>query len=261
MKQESDKKDASSEGSFFKEKENSSKKISKDIMRKKRSEQKKEKIEKYKKKTFKEKMQQHYRDVQSFELNEDTLKVSGDWPFFVKIISTLLLIVSILLAANQFHFKGQNLKLKKLQVDETALKQDVVFKIQQTSGMNLYEDRIVDMERSFESQLSQLPTDIEMDGLLRDITEVGMTNGVEFKKFKMLDEEEFEFYIEIPIEIIVMGTYHSLSTFISDVSNLDRIVTFHDFTLKNQAVGKSDLLELNITSKTYKYRKTEVISE
>tara|TARA_Y100001960_G_C14783905_1_gene889407 strand:+ start:19805 stop:20518 length:714 start_codon:yes stop_codon:yes gene_type:complete len=219
------------------------------------------KKEKKPKKDWSKFIERERRGLESFELNEETFRNAGTWPVTVKIISMILLVGTILFLSNQFYFKSLKSKYENMLIEEVKIKDEVLFKIQQTAGLKLYEKQINEMESSFEAQLSQLPTDIEMDGLLKDITEKGIENGVEFKKFQMLKEFETEFYIELPIEIIINGTYHSLARFISEVSNLNRIVTFHDFELRNSGDSELGLLELKVIAKTYKYRKKVEVSD
>lgn len=238
----------------FRKKEKKIKKNKQEI--KKEKKQKKE----LNKRDWSKFIERERRGLESFELNEETFKNAGTWPITVKIISMILLVGTILFLSNQFYFKNLKSKYENMLLEEVKIKEEVLFKIQQTAGLKLYEDQINEMESSFEAQLSQLPTDIEMDGLLKDITEKGIANGVEFKKFQMLKELETEFYIEHPIEIIINGTYHSLARFISEVSNLNRIVTFHDFELRNAGESDLGLLELKVIAKTYKYRKKVEVS-
>ena len=198
-------------------------------------------------------LKKHIRDVQNFELNNDTLNNTSDWPLFVKIIVSMLMSITILAISYQFYFKAQQRSYETLIKAEKGLKEQVVFKINLTAGEKQYQDKINIMNKSFKSLLLKLPSDIEMDELLEDITNKGNENGIEFKKLQMLKPLKSEFYVEHPIEIIIDGSYHSLSGFIGDISNLSRIVTFHDFDL-TPSKNKNGLLELKILAKTYKYK-------
>ena len=67
-----------------------------------------------------------------------------------------------------------------------------------------------------------------------------------------------EFYIEKPIAIIVSGSYHGLGAFVSDVADLSRIVTLHDFTIRpiGRAAGSDtpgSILTMSILARTYRY--------
>lgn len=249
----------------FKKKEDKKEKVkkSKQEIKREKEELKKEKKrqKELNKKDWSKFIERERRGLESFELNEETFRNAGTWPITVKVIAMILLVGTILFLSNQFYFKSLKSKYENMLIEEVKIKEEVLFKIQQTAGLKLYENQINEMESSFEAQLSQLPTDIEMDGLLKDITEKGIENGVEFKKFQMLKEFETEFYIEHPIEIIINGTYHSLARFISEVSNLNRIVTFHDFELRNSGDSDLGLLELKVIAKTYKYRKKVEVSD
>lgn len=109
------------------------------------------------------------------------------------------------------------------------------------------------MEASFEALLRQLPSDTEVPGLLEDITSAGLNSGLEFEEIKLLPEVTQPFYIELPIQIKVFGSYHDLATFVSAVAGMPRIVTSHDFAIKPVAAGNSSKLAMNILVKTYRY--------
>jgi type IV pilus assembly protein PilO len=115
------------------------------------------------------------------------------------------------------------------------------------------------MEESFEAILRQLPSDTEIPGLIEDITLVGLKNGLSFSSIDLQPEELHEFYIEKPIRIVVTGGYHELGAFVSDVADLSRIVTLHDFTISPEGRANKPgdvpggLLRMTILAKTYRY--------
>ncbi len=113
------------------------------------------------------------------------------------------------------------------------------------------------MEESFGALVSQLPSDTEVPGLLEDITNKGMLNGLEFDSIELRAETAREFYVELPIHIIAHGSYHDLGAFISGMAGLPRIVTLHDFHITQEQV-KDSRLKLEITAKTYRYKDEEV---
>ena len=124
------------------------------------------------------------------------------------------------------------------------------------------------MEQSFEAILRQLPSDTEIPGLIEDITLVGLKNGLTFTSIDLQPEQKYEYYIEKPIMIVVSGSYHDLGSFVSDVADLSRIVTLHDFQIvsrdKKRGGGSlqgfdraadpaSGMLTMQILAKTYRY--------
>ena len=108
-------------------------------------------------------------------------------------------------------------------------------------------------EVSFGALLKQLPSDTEVPGLLEDITRIGLDSGLEFEEIKLLPEVTQPFYIELPIQIKVVGGYHDLATFVSGVASQPRIVTLHDFELVPAEQGSTSKLRMSVLAKTYRY--------
>jgi type IV pilus assembly protein PilO len=65
-------------------------------------------------------------------------------------------------------------------------------------------------------------------------------------------ERAKEFYIELPIDIDMVGGYHDMGSFVSGIAAMPRIVTLHDYDIK---MNKGDsLLAIKIKAKTYRYK-------
>ena len=107
------------------------------------------------------------------------------------------------------------------------------------------------MEAIFDSLLRQLPTDTEVPGLLEDITRTALDNDLTIESIDLRQENKTEFYIELPIDVVVEGTYHKIGSFVSGVANLSRIVTLHDFSV--EPTDSAPILRMKIVAKTYRY--------
>ena len=95
-----------------------------------------------------------------------------------------------------------------------------------------------------------------MPGLLEDITDKGELNGLNIERIDLLDEQEQNFYVELPIAIEAIGSYHDIGAFISGMAGLPRIVTLHDFEIIIDGNG-SNMLEMSVNAKTYRYREED----
>lgn len=134
-----------------------------------------------------------------------------------------------------------------------------------------YKAQLAEMQASFGALKDQLPSDTEIPGLILDISEKGLSNGLEIDLFKPKPEVHKEFFAEKPIEIKAKGTYDELAGFVSDLSALPRIVTINDIHLepavtkntkksdvvKNVKPGGTSRLSLEATIKTYRYLNDE----
>ncbi|MBK6909763.1 MAG: type 4a pilus biogenesis protein PilO [bacterium] len=84
---------------------------------------------------------------------------------------------------------------------------------------------------SWDIAIQLLPTQQEMDALLKSISEEGSRRDVNFLLFRPMDPVEQPYYWEYPIQIRTLSSYHSLGRFVSAVAGLDRIVNVRNFKL------------------------------
>lgn len=189
------------------------------------------------------------RKVNLSELDANNL---GSWPAPVKVIAAILLLIIVLALGYNFHLKELQEKLDQERVQEETLKQQFTTKAFEAANLEKYREQMAEMEQSFGALLRQLPSDTEVPGLLEDITRTGLGSGLEFEEIKLMPEVTQQFYIELPIQIRVVGGYHDLAAFVSGVASLPRIVTLHDFEIKPVATGESKL-SMSIVAKTYRY--------
>ncbi|MBD2837360.1 type 4a pilus biogenesis protein PilO [Pseudomonas sp. JM0905a] len=177
----------------------------------------------------------------------------GSWPIAVKVITCVLLLILVLALGYNFHLKDLELQLDSKRAEEATLKEQFSAKAFQAANLEAYKEQMKEMETSFGALLRQLPSDTEVPGLLEDITRTGLGSGLEFEEIKLLPEVAQQFYIELPIQISVVGGYHDLATFVSGVASLPRIVTLHDFEIKPLANDSGSKLRMSILAKTYRY--------
>lgn len=190
-------------------------------------------------------------EMKDFRAEDLDLTQSGQWPVLVKMIFWAFLFAVILAAGWWFVIKGKQAQLQTEVAKEATLKTQFESKAFQVANLPALRQQMVDMEAQFGALLRQLPSDTEVPGLLEDITSTGIGAGLEFDSINLQPEIQREYYIELPIQISVRGSYHELGSFVSGVAGLPRIVTLHDFQI--QPVG-GDQLDMNILAKTYRYR-------
>jgi type IV pilus assembly protein PilO len=192
-------------------------------------------------------------DLKKLDLSELDVNNVGSWPVVVKAIACVLLLLAVLGLGYQFQLKDRQADLDQRSAEEITLKEQFASKAFQAANLDAYKAQMIEMEASFAGLLRQLPSDTEVPGLLEDITRTGLNSGLEFEGIKLLPEVTQQFYIELPIQMSVLGRYEDLATFASAVSSLPRIVTLHDFDLKPDGADGSSRLRLNILAKTYRY--------
>jgi len=152
---------------------------------------------------------------------------------------------------------------------EEELRKVYFDKKSQAINLAAYQAQMVEIEKTFGALLKQLPDRSQIDGLLTDINQAGLSRGLEFELFKPGQETQAEFYAEMPISIKVTGTYHDLGAFATDISKLSRIVTLGDVFIagknkdaKPDAKGPNDGgLVMEAVAKTYRYLDASELAE
>ncbi len=196
------------------------------------------------------------RSLREFDVNNIDFDNIGAWPAAVKVILGALLLVVVGAGGYYYHIKDLQLALTGVQAEEQRLRQDYEKKAFQAANLEAYKAQMVEMEESFGALVSQLPSDTEVPGLLEDITNKGLMNGLEINSIALQGEQAREFYVELPIAITATGSYHDLGAFISGMAGLPRIVTLHDFSISAPS-GNGNSLNMSITAKTYRYKDGE----
>lgn len=204
-------------------------------------------------------IQEILESLQNFDTDQlNDINAVGSWPMAVKVIIWTIVFIGALTAGYFVHVTNLQTELATAQKKEVQLRKDFEDKYFEAAHLEGYRKQQKEMEDSFEAILRQLPGDTEIPGLIEDITLVGLKNGLSFQSIDLKAEVKHEFYVEKPIQINVTGSYHDLGSFVSDVADLSRIVTLHDFEIRpagnaRQKQESGGLLNMNILAKTYRY--------
>ena len=193
------------------------------------------------------------QSLREFDVNDLDFENIGVWPTPIKAIVWIFLLVAVLVGGYYYHIKELQEALAKEEKQEVALKKDFESKAFQAANLEAYRQQMVEMEESFGALVSQLPSDTEVPGLLEDITNKGLLNGLDIGSIDLQRERAREFYVELPISITATGSYHDLGAFISGMAGLPRIVTLHDFDISTNKKN-ANALSMKIIAKTYRYK-------
>lgn len=187
------------------------------------------------------------------DFSELDLKNIGAWPLLLRILAAALLCSAVLALGYFLRLTDLQAELERKRVEEAALKEQFTIKAHQVGQLEDYKEQMVSIESLFAELLQQLPSETEVPSLLDDINNAGLNSGLEFEEIKLLPEVVQPFYIELPIQIRVLGGYHELATFISAIAQMPRIVTAHDFAIKSAKATTSKGLAMDMLVKTYRY--------
>jgi type IV pilus assembly protein PilO len=178
----------------------------------------------------------------------------GRWPLAVRAgaVGVCFLVLTAVLIYF-FVWDAQLPELQRREDVEQQLRQEFRTKHAKAVNLDLYKQQLKDIERSFGALLRQLPGKTEVPNLLVDISQTGLSAGLEEKLFQPQPEQKKDFYAELPIKIRLTGSYHQFGQFVSGIAALPRIVTLHDIQITSVNKDAYDQLALELTAKTYRY--------
>ncbi len=187
-------------------------------------------------------------DLRNLDIND-----FASWPIPVKITVAVAVSILILAAGYWYWIEDDREALAQVEKKEVELRAAYLKKKAMAINLPAYKQQMADMEESFGVMLRQLPNKTEIPELLIDITQAGLGRGLQFVLFKPQAEKTAEFYAILPISIKVIGKYHILGEFISDLAALPRIVALGNLSIAGAGKGKTRKLAMTATAMTYRY--------
>lgn len=143
------------------------------------------------------------------------------------------------------------LDLENVEAREPGLKKTYLEKKELAINLEEYKKQKIEAEETFNLLKEVLPNESEIPDLLRDMTQVGLSQGLQFERFRPGIKIENDFFAEKSVDIVATGSYFQIASFVSEIAALPRIINFSNFTLERQ--GESNNLQFKALTKTYHY--------
>lgn len=192
----------------------------------------------------------------NFEFQDIDFENIASWPLYFKAVVLIVSMIIVYFICNWFFISSKIEHLVSLKDEEQ--RQRVFFVSKQNSLFDIkdYKKQIETIETRLAKLTRKLPGVNEVPNLINQISQAGLASNLSIKEMKILPEKKFKYYVELPIKIRVQGDYHQFGDFISKVSNMPRVITFHDLNLEWNNPKKDveqKKLEMEILAKTYRY--------
>jgi len=116
------------------------------------------------------------------------------------------------------------------------LEQQQATKTRQIAQLETLKVRVKELDAKLREALAQLPDQKEIPELLSTVSSLGRESGLELPLFRQKAEVLQDFYAEVPVEMLMKGSYAQLKEFFDKVGGLNRIVNVKDITMKTPTV-------------------------
>jgi type IV pilus assembly protein PilO len=116
--------------------------------------------------------------------------------------------------------------------------------------------RLEKLKRQLLVAREKLPATAEVPSLLQRIHNQAKTAGLEISQFKRVSNSPKQYYIEIPVEMELVGTFDELANFFFYIGRMTRIVNVRDLQLKrtNNNLESDGNLKVKALATTFMYR-------
>jgi len=175
-------------------------------------------------------------------------------PLYAKVIIALLpsIIIVALMLFLVINPKMKQIKVLEAKIDkqnnEIAASQAKAAKLER---LKLENDRLVARINELKEQL---PEEKEISSLLKQVSDMGISAGLEIKSWKPSPKVTHPSGIvyEIPVSVSVEGTYHNLGYFLSSLTRLNRIVNIKDMKLGSPKRERNEsMLQVSFKASTF----------
>jgi type IV pilus assembly protein PilO len=148
-------------------------------------------------------------------------------------------------------------QIASTQVRQRALEDEKAEYLKRKAEYVAYRDQLRKLQDEQREALKELPKKAELPSFIASIQEQADLSGLETLKITVDAERPEEgLYMKIPIQMEVRGSYHSVTKFFKNVSELRRIVTIEDLGLAVDRVGGTNVapkLLATFTAVTFRY--------
>ena len=171
----------------------------------------------------------------------------------------LVVILGIITAGFYFRsYSPRQERLKMLRADLNKLVEELNKSRTIARDYQKFKDQVAKLDIELKNALTQLPNEKEIPEILKNITFLGKESNLEFTLFRPKAEEPQQFYAKVPIELILLGSYHNTGIFFDKVSKLPRIINVVDFNLtqSKNIKGKENseiLIKTSCLVNTYRF--------
>ncbi|MBI4746421.1 MAG: type 4a pilus biogenesis protein PilO [Deltaproteobacteria bacterium] len=121
-------------------------------------------------------------------------------------------------------YNPKTAELAELNLRQEKLQAELIESMAIAADLPRFEAEVTRLNDELKKALLELPDKKEIPSLLTNISKLGIESGLEFIRFKPMNEVPSGFYAKVPVEISVKGTFHALAVFFDKVSRLSRIV-------------------------------------
>lgn len=172
-----------------------------------------------------------------------------------QVLLGLVMILAVAYAAYTYLYQPRVLEANTLQerLDALQAQNETARALARGIGAEDAQQRLVLYREQLSAVEALVPSSEELPDLLDAISAEAQRTGVELSLIQPSGAEEEQYYTRRIYDLAVLGTYHQIGKFLTQIASLPRIITPQGLTLTPQetAAGREQRLEARFSVETY----------
>ncbi len=174
-------------------------------------------------------------------MNLDFIK---NLPPYQKMLALGLIVILIVAMFFWFFYLPKNNQIAGLRNEIAKLEGEIGINRAKVEKLDQLKKENAELEKQLAEKTEQLPLEAEVASLLKQVSDLGLRVGLDFKLWKPTAKkaDPSGLYTEVPVDVEIGGGYHMTATFFDNVSKLSRIVNIRNIKMGNPRVEKGRLI-------------------
>jgi type IV pilus assembly protein PilO len=170
----------------------------------------------------------------------------------MKIKFLISLLLSLLIIILYIFLSHEDTSEETIQSEISKLEQNIE-DLHTNSDLEVLVSEVKKLKQEVLKESSFFPKDISLSVVLRELTEIGDSTGLQILLFEPQGVKNQGVYEEIPIKIKLRGSFRQIAAFFYGVSNLNRIVKIQEMKIQGP-VNRSEAIitETDVLFTTYR---------
>ena len=186
------------------------------------------------------------------EISLASLKDIGGWPVGFRILVIAMAYMAALFGGVALFCGTTQSKIRAYEVEIQLMQTRCQNMIRQVALMPEFRSQIEIILTNFGELLDAIPAAVESVHVLSQINQAANSAGLQLEYFKPQAEETQAYYVALPVEIRLRGSYSAIAKFMELVSKMKHLITVDVVILPSTT--HPDQIVLASSLKAYRYR-------
>ncbi|MDP2306856.1 MAG: type 4a pilus biogenesis protein PilO [Pseudomonadota bacterium] len=117
-----------------------------------------------------------------------------------------------------------------------------------------FEAELEGLAAQLKQALKELPNDREIPVLLSEIDGHARKSGLDVRRFQPLPEVLHEYFADVPVQLVMEGSFHEIGIFFDRVRKMSRIVSVQNIEMSDPVeLGSETTLKVSAQAVTYRF--------